>query len=59
MAYRIAGELEGKEIKFMSTHPDREKQEDIFETIEEAENALNTLKMSLPEETKLTIESVV
>nr|WGD91501.1 hypothetical protein P5665_22380 [Bacillus subtilis]WGD91505.1 hypothetical protein P5665_22320 [Bacillus subtilis]WGD91511.1 hypothetical protein P5665_22350 [Bacillus subtilis] len=46
MTYRIVGELEGTEITFTSTHPDGEKREDIFETIEEAEDALNTLKMS-------------
>ena len=59
MAYRIVGELEGTEITFTSTHPDREKREEIFETIEEAEDALNTLKMSLPDGTKLTIEPAV
>lgn len=59
MAYRIAGELKGTEITFTSTHPDREKREEIFETIEEAEDALRTLKMSLPEGTKLTIEPAV
>ena len=37
MAYRIVGELEGTEITFTSTHPDREKREETFETIEEAE----------------------
>ncbi|EFG2114744.1 MULTISPECIES: hypothetical protein [Bacillus subtilis group] len=59
MAYRIVGELEGTEITFTSTHPNGEKREDIFETIEEAEDALNTLKMSLPDGTKLTIEPAV
>ena len=59
MAYRIVGELEGTEITFTSTHPDREKREEIFETIEEAEDALNTLKMSLPAGTKLTTEPAV
>lgn len=59
MTYRIVGELEGTEITFTSTHPDGEKREDIFETIEEAEDALNTLKMSLPDGTKLTIEPAV
>lgn len=57
MAYRIVGELEGTEIT--STHSDGEKREDIFETIEKAEDALNTLKMSLPYGTKLTIEPAV
>lgn len=59
MAYRIVGELEGTEITFTSTHPDGEEQENIFETIEEAEDALSALKMSLPKGTKLTIEPAV
>ncbi|HEO2443814.1 TPA: hypothetical protein VAP34_002015 [Streptococcus agalactiae] len=59
MTYRIVGDLEGKEITFTSTHPDGEKREEIFETIEEAKNALNILKMSLPDKTKLTIEPAV
>ncbi|WP_188322787.1 hypothetical protein [Bacillus velezensis] len=59
MAYRIVGELEGTEITFTSTHPDREKREEIFETIKEAEDALNILKMSLPDGVKLTIEPAV
>jgi hypothetical protein len=59
MAYRIVGELEGTEITFTSTHPDREKREETFETIEEAEEAMKTFKMSLPEGTKLTIEPAV
>ncbi|MED3627829.1 hypothetical protein P4478_12260 [Bacillus subtilis] len=59
MAYRIVGELEGTEITFTSTHPGGENREEIFETIEEAEDALNTLKMSLPKGTKLTIKPVV
>ncbi|MED3603358.1 hypothetical protein ACTOS9_21920 (plasmid) [Bacillus subtilis] len=59
MAYRIVGELKGTEITFTSTHPDRAKREEIFKTIEEAEDALKTLKMSLPEGTKLTIEPAV
>lgn len=59
MAYRIVGKLEGTEIKFTSTHSDEEIREEIFETIEEAEDTLRTLKMSLPEGTKLTIEPAV
>ncbi|KIU09855.1 hypothetical protein SC09_contig10orf00029 [Bacillus subtilis] len=59
MAYRIVGELEGTEITFTSTHPDGEEREEIFETIEEAEDAVRTLKISLPERTKLTIEPAV
>lgn len=59
MAYRIVGNLEGTEIKFTSTHSDEEIREEIFETIEEAEDTLRTLKMSLPEGTKLTIEPAV
>ncbi len=59
MAYRIVGELEGTEITFTSTHPGGENREEIFETIKEAEDALNTLKMSLPDGTKLTIEPAV
>lgn len=59
MTYRIVGDLEGTEITFTSTHPDGEKREEIFETIEEAKNALNILKMSLPDKTKLSIEPAV
>ncbi|MCM3191444.1 hypothetical protein OQZ55_00135 [Bacillus subtilis] len=56
MAYRIVGELEGTEITFTSTHPDGEEREEIFETIEEAEKVMESLKASMPNEMKWTIE---
>ncbi|WPP39260.1 RNA-binding protein [Bacillus sonorensis] len=59
MAYRIVGELEGTEIKFTGILPDREKQEETFETVEEAEAALKDLEKVLPEGTKLTVEPAV
>lgn len=56
MAYRIVGELGGTEITFTSTHPDGEEREEIFETIEAAEKVMESLKASMPNEMKWTIE---
>lgn len=59
MAYRIVGELEGTEIKFTGLLPGRQKEEETYETVEEAEAALKDLEQLLPEGTKLTIEPAV